>query len=75
MGRSLGSRKSKGQGQQGSVFQGCTKARKNTEKYCKNMSKVKLGSVLLGSASVLLGSASEMLGDAQGCSGMLREYS
>jgi len=41
------------------VFQGCTKARKNTEKYCKNMSEVKLGSVLLGSSS-------EMLRDARG---------
>ena len=47
------------------MFQGCTKAQKNTETYCKNMSEVKLGLVLLGSAS-------EMLGDAWGI--FLREF-
>ena len=47
------------------MFQGCTKAWKNTENYCKNMSEVKSGLVLLGSAL-------ETLGDAQGV--FLREF-
>ena len=42
MGRSLGSMKSESEGQQGLVFQGCTKAQKNMEKYYENISEVKL---------------------------------
>ena len=38
VGTSFGSSKSKGMGQQGSVFRGCTKAQKNTENYYKNIS-------------------------------------
>ena len=36
------------------MFQGCSKVCKNIEKYYKNMSEVKLGSVMLRSASGML---------------------
>ena len=65
---SFRSSKSKSMGQQGSVFQGCTKAQKNTKEYYKNISEVQ---VRFGDTSECLG----LLRVAQGCSGLLREYS
>ena len=66
VGTSFRSSKNKSVGQQGLVFQGCTKAWKNTENYYKNISEVR---TMFGDASECLG----LLGVARGI--FLRGYS
>ena len=66
VGTSFRSSKSKGAGQQGLVFQGCTKARNNTENYYKNISEVQ---TMFGDALECLG----LLGVAWGYSGKFPE--